>query len=234
MNKDRRNFQYRMIAVIAGLVVALAFVSWLVWSDSTIYRWLFRLYNDHEFMRATVERWGVLAPLAFIVIQALQVVIAPIPGDVTGLLGGFVFGEWLGFIYSTIGLTIGSLFAFWLGRRVGAAFVKKAAGSKLWQHLDFIVEAEGGILCFIIFLVPGIPKDTLCYLFGLSPLAFWVFAVASTLGRMPGTWVLSASGAQVAAAQYHQLFLLIAVVAALALPLYYYRSRIIRWLRRHA
>jgi uncharacterized membrane protein YdjX (TVP38/TMEM64 family) len=233
MNRDRRYLQYRLIIVTGSLVVISALASWLVWSDSAVYRWLFRLYTDHEFTRAMVERWGVFAPLVFIVIQALQVIVAPIPGDVTGLLGGFVFGQRLGFIYSTIGLTIGSLFAFWVGRRLGAPFVKKVTGPEIWQRLDFIVEAEGAILCLFVFLVPGIPKDTLCYLFGVSPLPFWVFAVVSTLGRMPGTWVLSAGGAEVAEAAYAQLLILITVVAALAVPLYYYRSRIVNWLRRH-
>jgi uncharacterized membrane protein YdjX (TVP38/TMEM64 family) len=233
MNRDRRYLQYRLIIVTGSLVVISALASWLVWSDSAVYRWLFRLYTDHEFTRAMVERWGVFAPLVFIVIQALQVIVAPIPGDVTGLLGGFVFGQRLGFIYSTIGLTIGSLFAFWVGRRLGAPFVKKVTGPEIWQRLDFIVEAEGAILCLFVFLVPGIPKDTLCYLFGVSPLPFWVFAVVSTLGRMPGTWVLSAGGAEVAEAAYAQLLILITLVAALAVPLYYYRSRIVNWLRRH-
>ena len=67
--------------------------------------------------------------------------------------------------------------------------------------------------------------------FGVSPMPFWVFAIVSTLGRMPGTWALSAGGAKAAAAQYAQLLVLIAAVAAGALPLYYYRSRIMAWLR---
>jgi len=232
MNRNGRDSQYRSVVVVVILAVALACSGWLVWSDSAVYRWLLRFYTDHEFMHATLRRWGVLAPVVFIAIQALQVVISPIPGDITGLLGGFAFGQGLGFLYSTIGLTIGSLAAFWLGRRLGAPFVRRVTGPEVWQRLDFIVEAEGAILCFIIFLVPGLPKDTLCYLFGVSPMPFWVFAVISTLGRMPGTWVLSAGGARAAAAQYVQLLLLAAVVAAVALPLYYYRSAIVGWLRR--
>jgi len=216
---------------MAALAVVLAVWAWLVWSESPAYRWLFRLFTDREFMHSMLQRWGAIAPLAFIAIQILQVVIAPIPGDVTGVLGGFAFGQWRGFIYSTVGLTIGSLFAFWLGRRLGAPFVRRVTGPEVWQHLDFVVEAEGAILCFIIFLVPGLPKDTLCYLFGVSPMPFWVFAIVSTLGRMPGTWALSAGGAKAAAAQYAQLLVLIAAVAAGALPLYYYRSRIMAWLR---
>jgi uncharacterized membrane protein YdjX (TVP38/TMEM64 family) len=60
---------------------------------------------------------------------------------------------------------------------------------------------------------------------------FWIFAVVSTLGRIPGTWVLSAQGAHTAAGDYLQVILLTAVVVALALPLYYYRHRIVSSLR---
>ena len=100
-----------------------------------------------------LDRWGVLAPVVFIAIQALQVIIAPIPGEVTGLLGGFVFGQWLGFFYSTIGLTIGSLGAFWVGRWLGAAFVQGLVAPQVWERMGFLVEAEGAILYFIIYLI---------------------------------------------------------------------------------
>jgi uncharacterized membrane protein YdjX (TVP38/TMEM64 family) len=234
MMKNCRDFRNRLVILLAGLATILALFAWLAWSEPFVFRWLLRLYTDREFMHQILQRYGVLAPLVFIAIQALQVIIAPIPGDVTGVLGGFAFGQWLGFAYSTIGLTIGSLFAFWLGRRLGASFVTRVTGPDVWRRLDFVVEAEGAILCLIIFLVPGLPKDTLCYLFGVSPIPFWVFAVVSTLGRMPGTWMLSAGGAKAAAAQYAELLLLIAVLAALIIPLYWYRSRIVLWLRRRA
>ena len=70
---------------------------------------------------------------------------------------------------------------------------------QVWERMGFLVEAEGAILCFIIYLIPGLPKDIVCYLFGVSPMPFWVFAVVSTLGRMPGTWALSAQGSKAAA-----------------------------------
>ena len=75
-------------------------------------------------------------------------------------------------------------------------------------------------MCFLLYLIPGLPKDILCYLFGLSPMPFWVFAVASTLGRLPGTWILSAQGARTATGHYMQTALMIAIVAAAAIPLY--------------
>ena len=200
---------------------------WLVWTNAPAYLFLHRLFHDNQFMKDKLVEWGAAAPIIFVLIQALQVVVAPIPGEVTGILGGFVFGQWIGLIYSTIGLTMGSLLAFGLGRWLGDSYVRNLVSEETWNKLGFIVEAEGTILCFIIYLIPGLPKDIICYLFGLSPMPFWVFAVVSTLGRIPGTWVLSAQGAKTATGHYTEVILLTVVVAALAIPLYYYRHRIV-------
>ena len=213
-------------------MLLLGVCAWLVISDAPVYRFLMRLYLDKHFMAATLRQWGVLAPLVFIVIQALQVIIAPIPGEVTGLLGGFIFGQWLGFFYSTLGLTAGSLFAFWVGRRLGAPYVRRLVSSQVWERIGFIVEAEGAILCFVIYLIPGLPKDIVCYLFGISPMPFWIFAVVSTVARIPGTWVSSYFGAHVAEQQYLYAIAFLAVVVALCLPLYYYRERFIKRLHK--
>ncbi|PYN35091.1 MAG: TVP38/TMEM64 family protein [Candidatus Rokuibacteriota bacterium] len=215
-------------AIVAALVAACG---WLVLTDAPAYQFLVRLYVDKRFLKHTLREWGVLAPVIFMGLQALQVIIAPIPGDLTGILGGYLFGEWGGILYSTIGLTVGSVAAFAVGRCFGARYVQKLVSRDIWRKMGFIVEAEGAILCFIIFLLPGLPKDVTCYIFGLSPMPFWVFAVVSTLGRFPSTWILSAQGARTESGDYLQVILLTAVAVAVALPLYYYRNRLVEWLR---
>jgi uncharacterized membrane protein YdjX (TVP38/TMEM64 family) len=144
--------------------------------------------------QAHAARVGGPDAVIFIGLQALQVIVAPIPGDVTGLLGGYLFGEWIGFLNSTIGLTLGSVAAFGIGRWLGVRYVRGLVNQGVWEKLGFIVEAEGTILCLMVYLIPGLPKDLICYLFGLSPMPVWVFTLVSTLGRMPGTWVLSTQG----------------------------------------
>jgi len=214
----------------AGLgALLVGYCTWLFITDAPAWRFLVQLYVDKRFLKHTLREWGVLAPVIFIGLQALQVVIAPIPGEVTGILGGYLFGEWLGFLYSTIGLTLGSVAAFAVGRWLGVHYVRGLVSKEVWEKLGFIVEAEGTILCLIVYLIPGLPKDVACYLFGLSPMPFWVFTLVSTLGRMPGTWVLSAQGAHTAAGNYVDVILLTAIVVAVALPLYYYRNRMMRW-----
>ncbi len=219
--------------VIGGAIIAavIAFCGWLVLTNAPAYQFLLRLYVDKRFLKHTLQEWGVLAPVIFIGLQALQVIISPIPGELTGILGGYLFGQWVGLLYSTIGLTLGSVVAFAAGRWLGARYVRKLVSADIWHKMGFIVEAEGAILCFIIFLMPGLPKDVTCYLFGLSPMPFWVFAVVSTLGRIPSTWVLSAQGARTASGDYLQVVLLTAVVVAVTLPLYYYRKRLVEWFR---
>lgn len=215
-------------AIAGGLTAFIVgYCTWLVVMDAPAYQFLVRLYVDRYLLKQTLRDWGILAPVVFIALQTLQVVIAPIPGEVTGILGGFLFGEWLGLIYSTIGLTLGSVATFGVGRWLGAHYVRTLVSPETWEKMGFIVEAEGAILCFIIYLIPGLPKDMVCFLFGMSPMPLWVFTLVSTFGRIPSTWVLSAQGAHTAAGNYLEVILLTALVLAVALPLYYYRNRIV-------
>jgi uncharacterized membrane protein YdjX (TVP38/TMEM64 family) len=218
----------RWALVTAVLLALLAVVIWLVAADAPIIRFIVRLYQDKKFLKETVRSWGWMAPLVFIAIQALQVIISPIPGEITGPVGGALFGTWLGLIYSTIGLTIGTLFCFWVGRKWGEPLVRPWLSEHNWNRMNFVLEAEGAIICFILYLVPGFPKDILSYLFGISPMPFWLFAIVSTVARIPGTWVSSYFGAHVAEQQYIWAIAFMAVVLALCLPLYYYRDSIIK------
>lgn len=215
--------------ILAGMLIG---VVWLVVTDSPIVAFLVRLYRDKQFLKEIVASWGWLAPVVFVVIQALQVVLSPIPGEITGPVGGALFGTWWGLLYSTIGLTTGTLLCFGIGRKWGEPFVRPWLSEHNWNRLNFIVEAEGAILCFVLYVIPGFPKDIISYLFGISPLPFWLFAVVSTLGRLPGTWISSYFGANVAEQQYIYALVFLAVVVALILPLYYYRHRIIERLTR--
>jgi len=223
--------RWRLPLLSLGLLL-VCWIAWLVLTDAPIVQFLVRLYVDKRFLKHTLRDWGLLAPAVFVLLQALQVIAAPIPGDLAGLLGGYLFGEWLGALYSTIGMTLGSLTAFAVGRWIGTELAQRLVSRDVWEKMGFIVEPQGAILCFAIYLIPGLPKDMLCYLFGMSPMPLWVFAVASTLGRLPGTWIVSAQGARTAAGSYLELLLLTAVAVAIVLPLYYQRHRLIAHLRR--
>jgi uncharacterized membrane protein YdjX (TVP38/TMEM64 family) len=217
-----------LLAVLLGLVIYLVFI------DAPIVGFVVRLYRDKHFLKKTVASWGWAAPMVFVAIQALQVIISPFPGEITGPVGGALFGTTWGLIYSSIGLTIGTLVCFVLGRKWGEPLVRPWLSERNWNRLRFIVEAEGAIICFILYVIPGFPKDIVSYLFGISPIPFWLFAVVSTAGRLPGTWISSYFGAHVGDQQYVWALVFIAFVAAICLPIYYYRERLLAWLRLRA
>jgi uncharacterized membrane protein YdjX (TVP38/TMEM64 family) len=216
------------------LAVLLVVGTYLVAFDAPLVTFLVRLYRDKHFLKATVRSWGWLAPVGFVAIQALQVIISPFPGEVTGPVGGALFGTTWGLIYSTVGLTIGTLLCFWMGRMWGEPLVRPFLSDRNWHRLNFIIEAEGAIICLILYLIPGFPKDIISYLFGISPMPFWLFAAVSTLGRLPGTWISSYFGANVGEQHYIWALVFIALMAAICLPIYYYRDRILAGLRLRA
>ena len=224
-----------LIAVVLAGVASLAIAFLLLngWFAFDRYRELFEFYANEKAIAQYVKDAGPYGPIVFIMLQAMQVILAPIPGEATGILGGYLFGTLPGLIYSTIGLTIGSCLGFGLGRWLGLPFVRRFVKPEIYHKFYFLTAAKGELVVFFLFLIPGFPKDTLCYILGVSPLTFSTFLLVSTVGRIPGTWLLSMQGTQVRGNQYISLFVLLSLLGVALLFLHYYRHQIFEWIKRH-
>jgi len=218
---------------VAAAGLGAAFILFEGWLALDRYRELFEFYANDKAIAQYVKDFGPYGPIVFIALQALQVVAAPIPGEATGILGGYLFGTLPGLIYSTIGLTIGSCLAFALARWLGLPFVRRFVKPETYHKFYFLNEVKAEFVIFLLFLIPGFPKDTLCYILGLSPLPLGTFFVVSTVGRIPGTWLLSIQGTKVRGNQYASLFVLLCILAVALLVLHYYRHQIFEWIKRH-
>ena len=219
---------------MAGALFLCAALYFLFSSNPIIveYRELVRFYSSRREVKHFLARWGAYAPIIFIILQALQVVLAPIPGQATGFVGGVLFGTWLGFIYSTIGQTLGSAVAFGLGRWLGLPLVRRLVSQEVYHKFDFLARTGGELITLVLFLMPGFPKDYLCFLLGVSPMPFGTFLIITTFGRMPGTWLLSIQGAKVGTGYYAEFVVFLTVAAAAILLGYIYRDTIFHWIRR--
>jgi uncharacterized membrane protein YdjX (TVP38/TMEM64 family) len=190
------------------------------------------LFADKDWIKHVLKSTGPLAPLFFIVIQSLQVVFAPIPGEATGFIGGYLFGVPLGFLYSSVGLTLGSVGAFllarWLEKHVVARWIPKGVLNKF----DFLMERQGAVISFILFLLPGFPKDYLCFVLGLSRMPFKLFLLISTVGRIPGTLLLTLQGAKVYQGDYWSTGIILGLSLLLIMALGYHREAVYQWIRR--
>lgn len=183
-------------------------------------------------MEEFIHSFGAAGPLVFIGIQVLQVIFAPVPGEATGFIGGYLFGAYHGFVYSSIGLTLGSLINFGIGRFLGRNVVRKIIPPKQMNRLDGLVRPRGVTAVFFLFLFPGFPKDYLCLFLGITDLNLRLFFFLAAFGRMPGTLALSIQGSSLLERNYLLFFGMLAVIAAAAMATYRYREQIFRWLNR--
>ena len=224
------------IVVILLIGVLLFFLS----RDDLLFRIIGELRDfktQSDVLRAEILSHGTYAPLFFIAIQIFQVIFAPIPGEASGLVGGYLFGTWPCFIYSSVGLTIGSAIAFGGGRLLKSFFTEKFRHRKFYQRFNHLVSRGDYLIPFVLFILPGFPKDSLSYLLGMSSIPFPVFMFITTVGRMPGTLLLSANGAEAYNGDYLRLAILIILSALLTIPPMIFRHRMLealqRWRARH-
>jgi uncharacterized membrane protein YdjX (TVP38/TMEM64 family) len=170
--------------------------------------------------------------IVFISLQILQVVFAPIPGDVTGVIGGCLYGTFPGTIYSTIGLTAGSFLAFLLARVFGLPFVEKAIKTETIRKCDKVFGRQGAYVSLFLFLIPGFPKDCLCYLLGLSHMNVRTFLLVSTVGRLFGTILLSYYGSCALNGHFMALGITLMAAGTAILLTYLYRDALLKMLQR--
>ncbi len=191
-----------------------------------------RFFAKRESVLAFVASYGPYAPIVFMGIQVLQVLVAPIPGELTGFVGGYFFGIGEGFLFSTIGLTTGSWIAFLISRRFGLPFVRRFVAKEMMDKFDYLMEHKGAFFSFIFFLIPGLPKDYFCYLLGLSPMHVMTFLVISTVGRIPGTLVLTLQGQAVRSEEYRVFFVVLGLALVALVVTLIYRDQIEKWLHK--
>lgn len=222
----------RRILALAGfpLLFAAIAVPVVIWR-----RELWQLFSSTAGLREWVASTGALAPLAFVAVQALQVVVFVIPGEVPQIAGGYLFGPWLGTLLSLGGILVGSAIDFFLARLAGKPFVRALFPGDQVDRIGRLLDTRGArVAFFLLFLVPGIPKDILCYVAGLSPMRFPFFAGSSTLGRLPGIVGSAIIGDAAAARRWPLVIGLGAAAVALFAAGWLLREPVQRWIEKVA
>lgn len=191
-------------------------------------------FSDREEAARRITSFDPYDEIIFISLQILQVIFAPIPGEVSGFIGGYLYGPFLGTVYSTIGLTIGSWLAFLLARIFGLPLVERVVKPETLRKYDYVLEHKGVFIAFFLFLIPGFPKDYLCYILGLSHMRAATFLVISTAGRLLGTIMLSAFGSCARNNQFMPLAGLLAFTGCCLFVAYLYREKWLAKIRERA
>lgn len=221
-----------LIKVAIATIIIIALLGYLAW-DIVANGPLMTLLTSRDKLIKIVDSWGPFAPLLYIILQVLQTVVAPIPGQIVGSIGGFLFGPW-GILWTTIGTLIGCWVVFKVARRFGRPLLEKLFKKSAIEKFDFIINAKSAsLILFAIFLLPGFPDDIICYIAGLTNLSIKRLMAIVILGRFPVIVLTNYIGAEVGTN-----FVMVALVALLAVVILgigiWQRERIMTFLKRGA
>ncbi|MGL4739537.1 MAG: TVP38/TMEM64 family protein, partial [Sarcina sp.] len=159
--------------------------------------------NPNE-MKSWVLSYGHASVIVFVILQILQIIIFFIPGEVVQFAGGYIFGPYLSFLLCVIGIVIGSGITFMISRKFGKPFVEKIVNKdSVWiikkiesakhhreeTHPHKKRKKHPKTIIFILYMIPGIPKDILGYISGIADISLKEFLIVSTIARMPALFI---------------------------------------------
>jgi len=211
---------------ILNFIILLAILilgSILLWDP------IVNVVKNPEETRQTIQEFGIYGPLIFIGITILQVIFAPIPGQLAGVVGGFLFGIILGTIYALIGIGVGAFLVFFISRKLGRPFVEKVVNKKTLNKFDKKIQKGGIPVLFIIFLLPFFPDDLICYIAGLTKIKIRYLVAMSVFARIPSHLLYSSIGAGMSLTN-PTFYLLLGIVALIFGILYLRRKSIENYL----
>ena len=182
MKRTLTEKQKKMLSAAAIIIFILLFAA-LAWF---VGRPMIRFARQPEQFRSWVDGHGAWGWAAYAAMVFLQVVVAIIPGEPLEIAGGYAFGAWWGTALCLIGAVLGSVAVFALVRRWGRPLAEVFFPKEKLDRLQFLHSSpKRTALLWLIFTVPGTPKDLLCYFAGLTDMRWRTWLLIATVGRLP-------------------------------------------------
>ena len=177
------------LAMVAIFLLFCGAVGWFIG------RPMVRFASDPEQFRAWVEGFGAWGGIVYALTVFLQVIVALIPGEPLELCGGYAFGAVGGTLWCLVGAVAGSVVVFALVRRFGRALAEVFFSREKLEKLTFLqTSPRRNLLFWVIFTLPGTPKDLLCYFAGLTDMKWKQWLVICSGGRLPAIITSALSG----------------------------------------
>lgn len=199
-----------VMKVLLGLIAVLSTGLLIYYAPAII-----KIMSSMDNFRAYIHSTGHWGPIMFILFQILQIVVAPIPGEVVQIAGGYIYGSIIGSFYTTVGLIIGSAIAFYFTRFIGRDFISRLLQKQNVKWMSFMHdERKFAAFLFIFFLIPGLPKDMLVFVAALTSISSLRFFTILLVGRLPWIIASAAVGSNLHMQQY-TIAIVISVIAVI-------------------
>lgn len=217
MKKYRYLILILSIVVMAGLTLAL----WTPIAD---------FIENPDSLTLWMEHAGIWGPILFMILNIAQVLLAIIPGGPFEVAAGALFGPWLGALLCDIAMTIGGMITFFFVRKFGMKFIELFTTKEKIESVRFLhANKKSVFLLFLLFLLPGTPKDLMCYVVGLTNIQWTSWLFINFVGRFPAI-LLSAFGGDALGEQKYGIF---AVAFGIIIALYFIGSYLYKKFNHH-
>lgn len=207
--------EHKKIISICSVILFLVFCGLVTWF---IGKPMISLVSEPEKFRAWVDSKGIWSRFIFIGMIMFQVVIALVPGEPFEIGAGYAFGGFEGTLLCVIGVTLGSLLVFWAVRKFGVRLVEVFFNIEKINSLKFLQnEKKLDFIIFIVFFLPGTPKDLLTYFVGLTKIKFSKFLLIVSLARLPSIITSTVGGDALGVKKYEIAVLVFVITAVISL-----------------
>lgn len=212
--------QKKIIGILSAVILVVFFtVLYLL-----VGRPMIRFASDPEKFTAWIDEKGFAGKLAFLGMMVFQVVVAVVPAEPTEIGAGYAFGAWGGTLWCMLGLMLGSSIVFFLVRRFGSKLVEVFFPLEKIRTLSFLRDHKRlNLLMFLLYFIPGTPKDLITYVSGLTEISFWQWLLISSVGRILSVVTSTVGGAALQGRQYLYagiVFAATVLVSAIGLLIY--------------
>ena len=217
--------------MVICLILMILIITYIFTKDTIIK--FFKLIMDGPKLKAYLESFGYLSGAVFFIFQILQVVIFIIPGELIQAAGGYVFGTFLGTILSLLGIGVGSFILFSISHKYGRNFVEKFVSKDLQTKLENILSTRRKkLIVFILYLIPGMPKDCLVMICALTNMTSRDFITYSMIGRIPALFLSSYLGANIAGGNHIKVIIICTVAIIITIIVLLYKEKVFEKLRK--
>jgi len=206
------------------LILAALAVAGILWGKPLV-----ELVADPVAFREWVDARGVWGPVVMIALIAVQILVALIPGEPLEFAAGYAFGAWQGLLLCMIGSFVGGCAAMLLARKFGLKLVKALFPKHDIENLAIFKNPDRlKLLTFVLFLIPGTPKDVMVYALGLTPMKVMGGIALTTLARIPSIITSTLSGHALGEQDYMAAIIiygLTAIISLIAILIYRHKMK---------
>lgn len=221
MKDEKKKVLRKRIKIITAVLKLGLLLAILVGVPLYIYFFQYDLietFSSMENVRAFFKQYEAESVFVYIGLQIIQIIICVIPGQWLQFAAGYLFGFWLGLFYSIIGAALGSVITYYLAKLLGHDAIHLIFGEeKVQRFIRKLNSKRAIVVVFIIFLIPGVPKDLCNYAAGISEMKLKPFLIVSLLGRTPGMMGSLLIGRQIEHGNYTGAIIIAAIAVILCL-----------------